>query len=53
MAGVLGGFQALDPIVAEGDTVIRPREVIQEDVSSPFPEIPLESMSETVTVQVT
>lgn len=53
MVGVIGGFQALDPILALGDTVIRPREVIEEFPSTVVPENPLESMSETVSVIVT
>lgn len=53
MVGVLGGNLAIAPIVSAGDSVIRPREVIQELVTTPEPEIPIESMSESVTVGVT
>ncbi len=53
MVGVIGGFSALDPILEAGDSVLRPREVIEESVSTVEPETPTENMSESVTVMVT
>jgi len=47
------GIGFVNPIVEAGDTVIRPREVIQEAPFIPPVENPTESIGETVTVNVT
>ena len=52
MVGQIGiGF--VNPIIEAGDTVIRPREVIQESPTGVDPEQAQESIGETATVTVT
>ena len=53
MAGVLGGNLAIAPIVEAGDTVIRVRENLNESVNFPQAEGIVETITESVTVQVT
>jgi len=53
LAGVLGGFLAIAPIVEAGDSVIRVKENINETVTFPAPQGIQESITETVTVIVT
>jgi len=52
MTGVLGGFQALDPIVGV-DEILKAREDIEEFTDIPEPENPIEGISESPTVVVT
>ncbi len=53
MAGVVGGCEAISPIVEAGDSVIRISENVNESVS--FPEVNgiVETINETVSVIVT
>lgn len=53
MAGIAGGCLAVEPIVEAGDSVIRIRENINEIVTFPEAEGITQTISETVTVQVT
>ncbi len=53
MAGIAGGCLAVEPIVEAGDSVIRVKENINEFVNFPEAEGIVESIIETVTVQVT
>jgi len=53
LVGVLGGFLAIAPIVEAGDSVIRVIQNLNENVSFPAPEELIETINETVTVQVT
>lgn len=53
MAGVLGGFLAIAPVVEAGDSVIRVRENINQTVDFPQAEELIQTINESVTVQVT
>jgi len=53
MAGVLGGNLPIAPIVEAGDSVIRVRQNINENVIFPTPEELIETINESVTVQIT
>jgi len=53
LAGVLGGNLAIAPIVEAGDTVIRIKQNIVEDVNFPQAQGVVETITETVTVLVT
>lgn len=54
MAGIVGGCEAISPISAGGDSVIRVAEdPILESVSFPTGEGVIETISETVSVVVT
>ena len=54
MVGILGGCLAIEPIVGIED-IIKAQETIQEstDIDTQGDALPLESMSESATVQVT
>jgi len=53
LAGVLGGFLAIAPIVEAGDSVIRVTQNLNESVNFPAPEELIETITESVSVQVT
>jgi len=53
LAGVVGGCLGIEPIVALGDSVIRLRENINESINFPQAEAIQETITETVTIQVT
>jgi len=53
LAGIVGGCLGIEPISAGGDSVIRVQENINELVDFPQSEGIVETISETVTVQVT
>jgi len=53
LAGVVGGCLAVEPIVALGDSVIRISENVNESIIFPQAEGIQETISETVTIQVT
>ena len=53
MVGIAGGCLPAEPIVALGDSVIRVSENVSEDVNFPSAEGIVESITESVTVQVT
>ncbi len=54
MAGIVGGCEAISPISAGGDSVIRIQAGnINEDVTFPTGEQLLQTISETVSIQVT
>ena len=53
MAGIVGGCLGIEPITEAGDSVIRVRENINQAVEFPQAEGIIETISESVTVQVT
>jgi len=53
LVGVLGGFLAIAPIIEAGDSVIRVKENLNEAVTFPAPQGVIETINESVTVQVT
>ena len=53
MAGVVGGCLGIEPITEAGDSVIRVRENINESVDFPQAEGIIQTINETVTVQIT
>jgi len=53
LVGDIGGCLGIEPIRAGGDSVIRPRETIEQIVAPVDPEVPTETISQSVTVSVT
>ena len=53
MAGIVGGCLGIEPISAGGASVIRIKENVNESVIFPTGESIVESISETVTIQIT
>lgn len=53
MAGIIGGCLGIEPISAGGDSVIRISQNINETVTFPEAEGIIQTINETVTVQVT
>lgn len=52
MAGIVGGCLGIEPISAGGDSVIRISQNVNESVTFPQAEGIIETITETVTVQV-
>ncbi len=53
MAGIVGGCLGIEPITEAGDSVIRVSQNINESVEFPQAEGITQTITETVTVQVT
>jgi len=53
LAGIIGGCEAISPIVEAGDSVIRVSQNVNQDVIFPLAEELTQTITESVTVLVT